>query len=66
MNALREELKSVKDELIDAKDELKEMKIEKHLERTEQIQMANNIQEGVSEREFKCKACDKTFIQRNS
>ena len=61
MNALREELKSVKDELIDAKEELKEIKIAIHIERTEQNQMAKNIQEGGSEREFKCKACDKTF-----
>ena len=59
MNALREELKSVKDELIDAKEELKEIKLAKHLERTEQNQRAKNIQEGGSVMEFKCKACDK-------
>ena len=61
VNALREELKSVKYELIDAREELKELKIDKHLERTEQNQMASNIQEGGSEREFECKACDKIF-----
>ena len=46
MNALREELKSVKDELIDAKEELKEIKIAIHIERTEQNQMAKETPKG--------------------